>query len=284
MFKPFCRAVLLAALSLSPLSGWSQAQPQTATVKDRQDLINWYYAATFGTGVYTAGDRSVSVLQLPFSHALQTVDEDGVGLKFKLATTVGFYDYDVTSVVHGNVPDRLSTISVLAGLEWEVPVTQKWSLRPYFDGGAGQELEGRESALIYDFGIKSRYVIATDHGVEFALANALASAGYRSRGGPNRPFGYLATGLDITIPTNKQLFGRDVSLGFTPMYYYYFNRFSFAEFDDPNNRVREEFEMALSVVTKKPWSLKFFDFDRFGIAVRSSGDVTGVTLFTSLPF
>jgi hypothetical protein len=284
LFKSFCRALLLAAFSLLPLSGWCQAQAQPATVKDRQDLINWYYAATFGTGIYTAGDRSVSVIQFPFSRALKTVDADGIGLKFKIAATVGFYDYDIGSVIHGDIPDRISTLSVLPGLEWEIPVSQNWSVRPYFDGGVGQELQGRESAFIYDFGIKSRYVLARDHGVEFALANALASAGYRPRGGPNRPFGYLATGIDMTIPTNKELFGREVFVGFTPMYYYYFNRFSFAEFDDPNNRVREEFEMALSIVTRKPWSLKFFDFDRFGIAVRSSGDVTGITLFTSLPF
>src|SRR5262249_16865183 len=161
----------------------------------------WYYAATFGTGVYTAGDRSVSVLQLPFSHSLRTIDEDGYGLRMKLAATVGIYDYDVGSVFHGNVPDRLSTLSVLPGLEWEFPLTGKWSGGPYFDGGFGQELEGRESAWIYDFGIKSRYVLVKHNGVEFALANALASAGYRPRGGPTRPFGYLATGLDITIPT-----------------------------------------------------------------------------------
>ena len=42
--------------------------------------------------------------------------------------------------------------------------------------------------------------------------------------------------------------------------------------------------MAVSLVARKPWSLKYFDVDRVGIAIRSSGDVTGVTLFTSLPF
>ena len=65
------------------------------------------------------------------------------------------------------------------------------------------------------------------------------------------------------------------------MYYYYFNHLNFAEFDSPNNRIREEFELAVSIVARKPWSLKFFDVDRVGIA---SGDVTGVSLFTSLPF
>lgn len=279
-----CRALACVASFFLLGSAFGQAQATTAVVKDRQDLINWYYAATFGTGIYTAGDRSVSVLQVPLSHSLQTIEEDGIGLRAKLATTIGFYDYDVDSVVHGNVPSRVSTLSVLPGLEWQVPLSKRWTARPYVDAGFGQELQGRESAWIYDFGIKSRYIFAEDHGVEFALANALASAGYRTRGGPTRPLGYFASGLDMTIPTNDELFGRPLFVGFTPVYYYYFNHLSFAEFDAPDNRIREEFEVAFSLVARKPWSLKFFDVERVGIAIRSSGDITGVTLFTSLPF
>ena len=276
-----CAVAIIASLIL--LSS-AQAQSQPGTVSDPQNLINWYYAATFGTGVYTAGDRTVTVLQLPFSRALRTVADDGSGLKFKVATMFGFYDYNVDTALNGNIPHRLGTLSVLPGLEWELPLSQRWTIRPYFDGGFGQELAGRESAWIYDFGVKSRILIARDKGVEFALVNSLTSAGYRPRGGPATPFSYLATGLDMTIPTERDPFGRTVYIGITPVYYYYFNRLSFAEFRDPQNRIGEEFELAVSIVARKPWSLKFFDFDRVGLAIRSSGNITGVSLFTSLPF
>ena len=84
------RCALAAIASLVVLSS-ARAQSQPRTVRNPQELINWYYAATFGTGIYTAGDRSVSVLQLPFSRALKTVAEDGTGLRFKVSTTLGFY-------------------------------------------------------------------------------------------------------------------------------------------------------------------------------------------------
>ena len=273
-------AVIASLILLAP----ANAQSQQGTVSDRQDLINWYYAATFGTGIYTAGDRTVTVLQLPFSRALKSVADDGSGLQFKVSTTLGFYDYNFDSVASGDIPNRVSTLSVLPGFEWEFPLSRRWTVRPYADAGLGQELAGRESAWIYDFGVKSRFLLAQDHGVDFALVNSLTSAGYRPRGGPTRPFGYLATGLDITIPTERTLFGRTVDIGFTPVYYYYFGHLSFAEFDDPKNRIGEEAELALSIVTRKPWSLKVFDIDRVGLAIRSGGDITGVSLFTSLPF
>ncbi len=274
----------IAGIAWMIFSSAAQAQVQPATARDKQDLLNWYYAATFGTGVYTAGDRSVSVLQLPFSRALKTVDQDGMGLKFTLSTTFGFYDYKIEDPVHGNFPDRVSTFSILPGVEWEFPINRRWSVRPYVDAGFGQEFSGRESAWIYDFGIKSRFVLGKDNGVEFALVNSLTSAGYRPRGGPSRPFGYFATGVDLTIPTRLNLFGRDAFIGFTPVYYKYFNNLNFSELNDPQNTIREEFQLAVSLLARKPWSLKLFDVDRIGISVRSSGNVTGVSLFTSLPF
>ncbi len=260
------------------------AHAQSAAELDRGDLINWYYAATFGTGVYTAGDRSVSVLQLPYAVGLKNVDEHGFGLKFKVSTTLGFYDYNVDSVLGGDVPNRISTLSVLPGIEFEVPMSQRWTLRPYVDAGYGRELTGAEAAWIYDFGVKSRFLLAKNRGVEFALVNSLTTAGYRQRGAHTKPFGYLATGLDITIPTGRTLFGRPVDIGFTPIYFYYFNRFSLTQFDDSQNRIREEVELAVSLTSRKPWSLRFFEVDRVGLAIRSTGDVFGVSLFTSLPF
>ncbi len=271
-------SLALIACAILPAHG------QTRAVQDKQDLINWYYSASFGTGVYTAGDRSVAVVQLPISHVLHPAGEGRYGLRLKVPVTFGFYDYNFDDVFGGDLPQRVSTVSVMPGLEWEVPLSRRWTLKPYFSGGIGQELSGRESALIYDFGVKSRYVIGEDKGVEFALVNSLTAAGYRPRGGPAQPFGVLAVGLDLVIPTNRVLFGRDAFIGFTPIYYYYFNELRFAEFSDADNRLREQFELAISLMSRKPWTLKYFDVDRVGLAIRSSNEVFGVSLFTSLPF
>ena len=281
-FSRWALAGFASLILISSAHAQAQAQPRAAS--DAQNPINWYYAATFGTGIYTDGARSVTVVQLPYSHELRPVSEDSAGLKFKVSATLGFFDYNIDSALSGEIPQKLSTLSVMPGLEWQVPLSPRWTIRPYFDAGAGQELAGRESAWIYDFGIKSHYVFAENKGVEFALANSLTSAGYRPSGGPNNPFGYLATGLDMTIPTASTLFGRPVYLGITPIYYYYFNRLRINDFDNSDNRVREEFELAFSLVTHDPWSVKAFHFDRVGIALRTSSNATGVSIFTSLPF
>jgi hypothetical protein len=282
---PFPAARSLVVLSVLVLGFLSPAHAQQVrTVEQQQDLINWYYSATFGTGVYTAGDRTVAVLQIPLSWGLRPTDDDHYGLRLKVPITFGFYDYAFDDVFEAEFPERVSTVSVMPGLEWSMPLSRRLTLKPYFSGGIGHELSGRESALIYDFGVKSRFILGEDRGVEFALVNALTAAGYRPRGGPSQPFGVVSVGLDIVIPANLTLFGRGAYFGFTPIYNYYFSKLDFAEFDEPENRIREEFELALSVLSRKPWSLKYFEVERLGVAIRSADEVFGVSLFTSLPF
>lgn len=270
-------------LPLCLAAGGAHAQ-ETRAVQDPQDLINWYYSATFGTGVYSSGDRTVTVLQLPISWGLRSPDEQNSGLRLKVPITLGFYDYEFDDVLEGDLPGAVSTVSVMPGLEWEIPVSSNWTVRPYFSLGYGQELSGKESALIYDFGLKSRYIVGHDRGVEFALVNIVTAAGYRPRGGPSQPFSVLGIGLDLIIPANFTLFGRDASFGFTPAYYYFSHKLRFAEFDNADNRLREQFELSVSIMSRKPWDLKYFDVDRVGLAFRTSDEIFGVSLFTSLPF
>jgi hypothetical protein len=286
---PRRRFSLLACAVLSFLLPWlagaAQAQQSRAlAVRDPQDLINWYYAATFGTGVYTAGDRTVTVLQVPFSKTLRSVGEGNYGLRLKVPVTLGFYDYQFDDVFEGDLPGAVATASIMPGLEWEMPITGRWTIKPYFSAGVGQELSGHESALIYDVGLKSRLLLGRDRGVEFALVNMVTAAGYRPRGGPSQPFSVLGIGLDMIIPANFRLLGRDALFGFTPAYYYFGDKLRFAESGNRNNELREQFELSVSVMSRKPWDFKYFDVDRVGIAIRSSDDIYGVSLFTSLPF
>jgi hypothetical protein len=283
-FPALAGAFLSLLALLLPAAAAQAQQSRGILVDDPQDLINWYYAATFGTGVYTAGDRTVTVLQVPFSRTLRSLDERNYGLRLKVPVTLGFYDYEFDDVLGGDLPGAVATASIMPGLEWEMPLSRRWTIKPYFSAGVGQELNGHESALIYDVGVKSRYVVGDDRGVEFAIVNLVTAAGYRPRGGPSQPFSVLGIGLDMIIPANFVLFGRDASIGFTPAYYFFSDKLRFAEFDNRNNRLREQFELSLSVMSRRPWTLKYFDVDRIGFAIRSSDEVYGVSLFTSLPF
>ena len=154
---------------------------QTRTVEDDQDLINWYYAATFGTGIYTAGDRTVGVLKIPVSRTLRKSSDDQWGLRLILPVTIGVYDFSFDSVVEDGLPDRLNTLSFVPGLEFEKRIVPRWLLKPYASAGAGWELGGDESAVIYDVGLRSRYRLGRHRETELKEEERPPRGGTESR-------------------------------------------------------------------------------------------------------
>ena len=260
------------------------AGAQTRTVTDDEQLFNWYYAAVYGTGVYRTGDRTVAVLQAPLSFSLRERSEDQWGLRLTLPVSVGFYDFDFGDFVDQGLPDRVSTISVLPGLELEKYVTPRWLLKPYVAAGGGWEIGSEESARIYDMGVRSRFRFGDDRGTRLSLVNWLSLAGYKPSGGSRQTLSLLAIGVDVEVPTGKMLFGRPITVSILPIYYYYFRQLNFAEFADPDNKVREQGEIAISLLAEQPFQVVGINVDRIGIAFRGSADFSGFRIFTSLPF
>ena len=275
------RKLVVAAACLAAIPG---VHAQTRTVEDDQDLINWYYAATFGTGIYTAGDRTVGVLKIPVSRTLRESGDDQWGLRLILPVTFGFYDFSFDTVIEDGLPDRINTFSFVPGLEFEKRIVPRWLLKPYASVGAGWELGGEESAVIYDVGLRSRFRMGEHRETVLSLVNWLSLAGFYPSGGHHEPLGMLAIGVDVEVPFGGTLFGRSFVLSILPIYYYYFRRLRFAEFDDPDNKVHEEGELAISVLAKQPFTVLGMNVDRIGVAVRYAADVQGFRIFTTLPF
>jgi len=86
------------------------------------------------------------------------------------------------------------------------------------------------------------------------------------------------------VPTGTELYGRPLYISFTPIYYNYFKRLYLPEFDNPDNRIGHETEIAITFSTSRPFTIAGMDFDRIGIALRTSDELSGVRIFTSLPF
>lgn len=271
-------------MSVSSFAAIFTAHAQTRSVEDDQDLINWYYSATYGTGIYTAGDRTVGVLQIPLSHTLRESSDDQWGLRLTLPLSFGFYDFSFDSVIEDGLPDRINTLSFVPGLEFEKRIVPRWLLKPYISVGAGWELGGDESAVIYDAGLRSRFRMGEHRETVLSLVNRLSLAGYYPSGGHHEPLGMFAIGMDVEIPTGGALFGRSVVLSILPIYYYYFSRLNFSEFDDADNKIHEEAELAVSVLAEQPLTVLGMNVNRVGVAVRYNVDVRGIRIFTTLPF
>ena len=275
----YLRNLLLAPLLLP---GLALAQSRQATSEEQ--LINWYYAAVFGTGVYRSGDRTVSVVQIPFSHTLQARNGEEYGIKLTLPVSFGFYDFRFNELLDGSVPQSVSTMSVFPGIELDVPVTSNWIVKPYTNVGYAWELSGTQAASIYDLGVKSVVTLPIGTDSQISLGNQLTMSGYKPSGEANQPLGVFVAGLNLEVPTRFQYYDHNVRIGYHLIYYYYFSRLKYAISNNVDNKISEQGEFAISLSTPKPIDFKLFDLDRIGLAFRAGGGVQAVRIFFNLPY
>ncbi|HTS52506.1 MAG TPA: hypothetical protein VMH26_04465 [Burkholderiales bacterium] len=281
--------VALLALWLGCAPG-SHAQ-QTQQASSEEQLIPWYYSAVFGTGVYTSGDRIVSVLQIPFAYQLKALTEDEWGLKedqwgLKVVAPVsfGFYDFRFSELVDGETPKGVGTASIFPGVEAQIPVTRNWRVKPYANVGWGWDLSDGGGALIYAGGVKSLVWAPIGKDSIVSVGNQLTLAGYSPEGGTNQPIGVFVAGLNLETPTDMRVLDRPIIVGGHLIYYYYFKRLRFPTNNDVQNKIEEQGEIAFSLSVKKAIDFNLFDLDRIGLGFRFGGGVQGVSLFFSLPY
>jgi hypothetical protein len=282
LLSTFARCMVVTALAaLTGLEAHAQQTRDITPVASGQ-VIDWYYAATFGTGVYTIGDRSVFVARVPLGLRLRESDEERWGVRLKLPITFGIYR------IPGELDQLLSrenfaSVSVLPGVEFERQMSPRWILRPTIALGYGHDLDSVVGARIWEVGVRSLYTVPMRQG-DFVLTNSLLYAGSNATTGTTQNLGILTTGLNFILPTGKELLGRPMDFGLHFIHYLYFNRLDF--FLDATDRqtVNQQYEIGLSLGTSKPFKIVGFDFDRIGVGFRAGEDFFAIRLTTGYLF
>jgi hypothetical protein len=256
----------------------------TREASSEQQLVNWYYSAVFGTGVYKSGDRVVSVLQIPFGQQLKPPTEDEWGLKLVAPVSFGFYDFRFNQLVDGEAPKNLGTVSIFPGIEAQIPVTSNWQVKPYTNVGWGEDLTGAGGALIYAGGLKSLVWTPIGKDSILSLGNQLTLAGFSPEGAANQTMGVFVAGLNLETTTEVRVADRPIIVGGHLIYYYYFKRLRFPTNNDVENKIEEQGEIAVSLSVKKAIDFSLFNLDRIGLGFTFGGGVQGISLFFSLPY
>src|SRR5262249_18601329 len=112
------------------------AQPVLAA-DDPAVPIPWAYSAYFGTGVYEVqnGEKAYVFQTTPdWTWHEASVDEHGrrtIGFKFKFPVALGAHDLDAHAIGSTLSLDNVSTLTVVPGVEADIPIGPRWSLRPF---------------------------------------------------------------------------------------------------------------------------------------------------------
>ena len=93
--------------------------------------VSYVYAAVMGTGTYKIEDRRISMLRIPFAFTQRKMTEDQAGFKWYIPVVLGYDSLNYDDWVSRLIDDKLVTLTILPGFEYQKPLGDTWVLKPY---------------------------------------------------------------------------------------------------------------------------------------------------------
>lgn len=166
--------------------------------------VHWAFSAFLGTGWYKIDEaRTIFVLRMSPRQVVResAFSIDGkrtIGVDILYPVSIGYHNVDE---LPGFIdPDNFSTTSFTPGVELEIPVTERWYLRPYVNLGYGAEFGTESRAWIYRAGLKSRYQLDTRGDWTWGLIAGLEYAGFKPNSGQSNGLTTATLGVELNQP------------------------------------------------------------------------------------
>lgn len=283
------RFLILVFLILAPSVSQAQVTPYEA---EPAKQVHWAMGAFFGTGWYQVdNNRSVFVFRIPPRQTVRKsgFDESGnrkIGLEIHYPLSFGLHQLD-------DIPDFIDfdnygTVSFTPGVQIEIPVNQRWSLRPYAHIGAGYENETDKWAGIWYGGLKSRYLLAENEKLRWSLLNAVYYAGYKPEFEQRGQYGSAMAGLEFNQPLGElELGGERLWLNWHVTYNYLFDKLNFHVDEIRTESIRDQWELGLALGnSSNRMKIGFMTFEHIGLSFKTSsnGKYSAISINLRSPF
>jgi len=252
---------------------------------------HWAFSAFFGSGWYEiSNSQSVFIVRAPLQYNWRESSwlegQRNLGIEYHFPVTLGLHNVD--DLGDFTELDNFGSIAFTPGIEVEIPVTEKWYLRPLIHVGWGTETNGGDSAWIYYGGIKSRFT-PTVGNLDWSVLNALYYAGYNDDAGGNGSVSMAMAGAEFRHPLSPGFAGRDdLQLNWHLTYSWMFDEAQFSvRSTGLSQSVDDQWELGFALAPRDgQFKVGFLSFAQMGLSFRASsnGDYRAIAINVSSPF
>jgi hypothetical protein len=173
--------------------------------------------------------------------------------------------------------------AVNPGVELQIPVRPRWTLKPFGKLGIGRDVSEGRGALIGSLGLKSRYLIPWEK-FQFAFGSGIFYSAYKPQDEDRKDYASFGLGWDTIYPLWFTLGGRKTNIGGYFAYYYYFDDLEFERRQRNPIEVNDQFEIGITFGTYEPIRIVWWNLKRVGIAYRFGDGFKAIRLISTFPF
>lgn len=271
--------VMAAALYTLPAIAESTAQDGAAPKR-----VHWAFSSFFGSGWYQIEDnRSVFVWRIPPRQTLRSasISETGereIGIAIRYPFTLGLHKInDLEGILDA---DNFGTVSFTPGFEIDIPINQRWSVKPAAYLGYGREFQNDNSAWMYGVGLRSRYAFSAQGEVIWGLLAGADYVGINPDRGRSDSLTAFTLGVDVKHPMFKANWNNgevDASWLFT--YTWLDSEVSFFNPEGRSKPIDDVFEIGLALSPRgRPFNFWLYKPMQLGLSIQYSpeGDYVGI--------
>lgn len=249
------------------------------------DTINVAYAQILGSGIYEIGDRRAYVLNMPFAFVLYEPENRDWAMNLLLPVTVGVLDVPWDDFWGSDLDgDRLQTLSVVPGIEMDIPLDDHWSLKPFIQAGYVHDAKEDYDAWVYFGGLKglARYQLGA-YDVGLGAGITVAEQRPVSRG-DNTGIGVIELGVDVRRALDMQLRGKPMELSVYAIASNYYNDLDLLDIEDEDFHIKRTYEIGLTLGIAQPVRFWGVDWQRLGMGYKWGDGLESITFNTGFPF
>lgn len=252
-------AILVCALPLQA------AEPEPSPLQQKEPA-NYAFAAYMGSGLYSASDQSLFVLNIPTTWDIP----DHPSLRFRLTFSAGFFNYGAEEIMDLDVPDEMGTLTVIPGIEKWFALNDRLNLIPHLDYGFARNMSTGEEAQVYSVGVRTEYHFdgMTSQNI---WVNKLVYAGSRTfESDQQDTYVQLLTGFDYSLGNGFTLWEHNVRPTFYALTYWSHNGIDYIERWQDGTSDEMVFELGSTLWAPEPYTIMMMDVDRIGIGYQQN--------------
>ncbi|HLT91603.1 MAG TPA: hypothetical protein VKZ85_11710 [Woeseiaceae bacterium] len=255
------------------------------------EAVHWAYSTWFGTGWYRIGDTrdAFAVRYAPRRLVREQSIAGGerhYGLEVRVPVTVGLEHFPLDDLPGSVDPENFASVSVTPEVHVQVPVSERWTLRPFAALGWGTVLNGDESAWTWWAGLRSRYRMDAGR-LGWSWLYSVAVVGHSPSEGPSSNFWPVMTAFEFDYPFGaREWQGEALFVNWHVAYTWFADELELFGPDRRFEQIRDQWQLGIGIhKADSPISMWRLRFDRLTLVYRvsSDGELRGIGLdFRSL--
>ncbi len=257
---------------------------QTPPANDPEDFVNYAYVSG-DTAFFNVVGQSVQAVRLPISYTLRSTAEHPWGVKLRFPVSIGFHDLSAIDPGGGELRENLATVSGLAGVEFQLPVGARWTLKPFAELGAGKDLDGGAAAWIYSGGLNTLLELGPkDTQYRVGLGAEFDGATLTGVNGPSNGYTTLEAGLDVRFPVRRAAGKRQIDWSVYGLRRHFPSALTFDQLNGERIELDHQNEIGFTVGFDRPFGFWLLKIRRVGIGYRFGERLSSVRILFSAPF